>query len=238
MSNVLPSRRYRHYAREINFSNCIMGLIMKNRNQYYKLIPAAVLFVALPLLLWLLGGFPRKSILKEALSLLTIFAFCFMLAEFYFTRHNKHFKKGVEFRMVVKLHRNLGYIFVLVLLLHPFFIILPRFFEAGVAPGDAFVAMITEFGSLGVVLGLIAYAIMFLIFITSYFRNKFDLSYKTGRVLHGCLSILFISAAAWHVIDIGRHSNTAFTVYIILMVLGGVFFLLRTYFLDVKKSES
>ena len=142
---------------------------MEKLNKYKKLIPAASLFIGLPLLLWSLGDFPRKSILKELLSILTILAFCFMLAQFYFTRHNKYFAKGHEFVMMVKIHRYIGYIFIAVLLLHPFFIVLPRFFEAGVEPWDAFVTLMTEFDSLGVMLGLIAYGIMILLFLTTFF---------------------------------------------------------------------
>ncbi len=215
-----------------------MGIIMKTQNKYYKLIPAAALFIGLPLLLWSLGDFPRKSILKEFLSLLTILAFCFMLAQFYFTRHNKYFAKGREFAMVVKLHRYFGFIFIAVLVLHPFFIVLPRFFEAGVDPGDAFVTLITEFDSLGVMLGLIAYGIMILLFVTTFFRNKFNLHYRIGRMLHGYLSVLFIVAGAWHVVNIGRHTSTPFSIYIILMALSGIIHLFLTYFFESKKELS
>lgn len=213
-----------------------MGIIMKKQNKYKSFIPAASLFIGVPLLLWGLGDFPRKNILKESLSLLTILAFCFMLAQFYFTRHNKYFAKGREFAMVVKVHRYIGFIFIMVLLLHPFFIVLPRFFEAGVEPWNALVTIVTEFDSLGVMLGLIAYGIMILLFITTFFRNKFHLQYRLGRMFHGYLSVLFIVAAAWHVITIGRHINTPFTVYIILMTVSGIIHLFLTYFFESKKE--
>lgn len=213
-----------------------MGLIMKTKNKYYKLIPAVALFIGLPVLLWAVGDFPRKSLLKEFLSIITILAFTAMLAQFYFTRHNKHFNKGREFSMSVKIHRYLGFIFIAVLLLHPFFIVLPRFFEAGVDPGDAFITLITEFGSLGVVLGLIAYGLMLVIFMTAFFRNRFHLNYRLGRMFHGYLSVLFIVAAAWHVINIGRHANTPFAIYIILMMVSGVIHLFLTYYFESRKK--
>lgn len=212
--------------------------MMEKRNIYHKLIPAASLFIGLPLLLWGLGDFPRKTLFKELLSLLTILAFCFMLAQFYFTRHNKHFAKGREFASVVKIHRYFGYIFISVLVLHPFFIVLPRFFEAGAEPWDAFDTLITEFDSLGVMLGLIAYGMMVLIFITTFFRNKFHLQYRFGRMFHGYLSVLFIVAAAWHVIQIGRHTNTPFAVYIILMAVSGIIHLFLTYYFESQKELS
>lgn len=206
--------------------------------KYNKLIPAASLFIGLPLLLWALGDFPRKNLLKEFLSVLTILAFCFMLAQFYFTRHNRYFARGREFAMVVKIHRYIGYIFIGVLMLHPFFIVLPRFFEAGVDPVDAFVVMVTELDSIGVVLGLIAYGLMILIFLTTYFRNKFRLDYRLGRMFHGYLSVLFIIAAAWHVINIGRHSSTSFSVYIVLMAFSGVIHLFLTYYTEANMDRT
>lgn len=213
-----------------------MGIIMENQNKYRKLLPAIGLFIGLPLLLWAMGDFPRKTLLKEFLSLLTILAFCFMLAQFYFTRHNKYFARGREFAMVVKVHRYLGYIFMGILFLHPFLIVVPRFFEAGENPWDAFVTMVTELDSLGVILGLIAYGIMVLIFITTFFRNVFHLQYKIGRMLHGYLSVLFILAAAWHVINIGRHTSTPFSIYFILMAASGIIHLFFTYFLESRKK--
>ena len=212
-----------------------MGLIMKKENKYLKLIPAILLFIGLPVLLYGLGDFPRKSLLKELLSLLTILALCFMLAQFYFTRHNKYFAKGREFAMVVKIHRYIGYLFIGVLVLHPFLIVLSRFFEAGIEPWDAFVTLITEFDSLGVLLGLIAYGFMILFFLTTFFKNKFHLKYRLGRMFHGYLSVLFIVAAAWHVINTGSHTNTPFAVYIVLMAVSGIMHLFLTYYFESKK---
>ena len=236
VQNVLPGGCHYYHTGKINSSNRIMGVIMKNQNKYNKLIPAVSLFIGLPILLWGLGDFPRKSVVKEFLSLLTILAFCFMLAQFYFTRHNRYFAKGREFGMVVKIHRYIGYVFMIVILLHPFFIVLPRYFEAGVAPGDAFIVLVTEFDSQGVVLGLIAYGTMLMLFITTFFRKKFHLQYRLGRMFHGYLSVLFIMTAAWHVVNIGRHSNISFTTYIILMTVGGIFYLFRTYFYESQND--
>lgn len=215
-----------------------MGVMMKKTSKYPKLVPAIVLFVGLPLLLYVLGDFPRKNVLKETLSILTIIAFFAMLAQFYFTRHNKHFNRGREFSMVLKIHRYIGYIFILLLLLHPFFIVLPRFFEAGVSPGDAFLTMITGFGGVGLVFGIVAYAIMLVILLTTLFRNKFNLRYRLGRMLHGYVSVLFLIAASWHVIDIGWHSNLPFSVYIILLAMGGIYHLFQTYFLETHNTKA
>ncbi|WP_232225162.1 ferric reductase-like transmembrane domain-containing protein [Seonamhaeicola sp. S2-3] len=144
--------------------------------------------------------------------------------------------KQIRMVNVVAIHRFIGYTFISVILLHPFFIIIPKFFDNGVTPIDAFVRLITTFSSTGVILGLIAYTTMLVLMITAFFRFKLHLKYKTWRKLHGYLTLLFVSVATWHVVNIGRHSNTSFTVYYVLMVVIGVFYLMRTYLTKTVKK--
>ena len=52
------------------------------------------------------------------------------------------------------------------------------------------------------------------------------------------LTILFISMAAWHVIDLGRHSNLAMSILFIIASAGSVLPLLKTYtFKKFKKTS-
>jgi Mn2+/Fe2+ NRAMP family transporter len=87
---------------------------MKETIKKYNLFTAILIFVALPLLFWALGDFPRRTILKESISLLTILAFFMMLGQFFLARSNgmvKVFKMG----NVLKIHKVIGYIFVSIL---------------------------------------------------------------------------------------------------------------------------
>jgi len=212
-----------------------MGLIMKKARNTYKLLPLIIAFIVAPLLLWVLGDFPKRNSLMEALSLMSILGFTMLLSQFFYSRINKSLVKDIRMVNVLKIHRFIGYTFISILLLHPFFIIVPKFFDNGLTPADAFLELITTFDSLGVVLGLIAYASMIILMVTAFFRFKMHLKYRTWRNLHGYLTMLFVIAATWHVITLGRHSNTSFSIYYVLMVASGIFYLLNTYLFKTSK---
>ena len=211
-------------------------------SEYIKknyLIPATVVFIGLPLLLWAVGDFPRRTVLKESLSLLVILAFCQMLGLFFLARGNTSAVKSLKMKTVVTFHKIIGYLCVAVLLLHPIFIVIPRYFEAGVAPGEAFLTMLTTFESRGIVLGLIAWCLMLLLGITSLLRNRLPMKYTTWRIFHGLLSIVFIVLAGWHAIDLGRHTDLAMSIYIVMLAAGGILLLLKTYiFSSFKKRRT
>jgi len=209
---------------------------MKEFINKYNFITKIIVFVGLPILLWSLGDFPRRSILKESISILTILAFSLMVGQFFLTRGYRTIHKELKMSNLVKAHKFIGYIFIPILFIHPFLIVLPRYFESGVEPLEAFWTIITTFNSLGIILGLIAWTLMLAIGITSLLRSKLSMSYKTWRILHGILSIVFIAVAAWHVIDLGRHSDLAMSIFVIIISVVGVFLLLDIYFFNTSKN--
>lgn len=212
-----------------------MGLIMNKESNIFKLLPLIITFIGVPLLLWVLGEFPKRNILMESLSLLTILGFTLLLSQFFFSRINKSLVKDIRMVNVLKIHKFIGYLFISILLLHPFFIIVPKFFDSGVSPADAFLKLITTFSSLGVILGLTAYTCMVILIVSAFFRFKLHLKYRTWRNLHGYLTMLFVITATWHVITLGRHSNTSFSIYYVLMVASGIYYLLKTHLFKTSK---
>lgn len=213
-----------------------MGLIMKKRHYIFKLISLAIIFIIVPILLYVLGDFPRRNFLMETVSIITIIGFTLLLSQFFSTRMNRKLVKKIRMVNVLKVHKIIGYLFVSILLFHPIFIILPKFFDNSVTPADAFIRLITTFDSLGVILGIIAYVCMVILLITSFFRFKLKLTYRTWRSLHGYFTMLFIITATWHVINMGRHSNTPFSIYYVLMVASGIFYLLKTYLFKTSRK--
>ncbi|MBI9040942.1 ferric reductase-like transmembrane domain-containing protein [Lutibacter sp.] len=173
----------------------------------------------------------------ETLSIITILGFTLFLSQFFLTRINQKLVKDIRMVNVLKIHKIIGYTFIIILLFHPIFIIVPKFLDNTVAPVDAFLKLITTFSSLGVILGLIAYVCIIVILITSFFRFKLHLKYKTWRSLHGYFTMLFVITATWHVINIGRHSNTPLSIYYVLMVASGIIYLLKTYLFKSPKNE-
>lgn len=202
---------------------------MKPSLQSYNRLAAILLFIALPLLIWALGDVPRRTVLKEVLSLLTLVSLSMMILQFFLSRGNGKILKDHRTGKVVKLHKIIGYVFVPILLLHPFLIVVPRYFEAGIQPGEAFTTLLTTWDSHGIILGLTAWGLMFVLGLSSIFRKRLVMKYTTWRVFHGILSTLFITLATWHALDLGRHTDLPMSVYMIALAGLGVFQLLRIY---------
>ena len=99
-----------------------------------RLMAAALMLILPPLVLLALGDYPRRSLLKEALSMLALAAFFLMLGQFLLERGARFVTEGVRFSRVLSLHRLIGYSVVCLLLVHPFMIVLPRFLEGGISP--------------------------------------------------------------------------------------------------------
>ncbi|WP_273275526.1 ferric reductase-like transmembrane domain-containing protein [Maribacter polysiphoniae] len=229
MSVVLSGRRDYAYSGKNHSSNRFMGLVMQKERKIFKLLSLGIAFIGIPLLLWFLGDFPKRSLLMDSLSLLTILAFSLLLAQFFLARTNRGLVKKVKMSYVLKIHKFIGYVFISVIMLHPFFIIVPKFLDDAVSPKDAFIRLITTFNTIGLVFGLVAYTVMLVIMVTSFFRFKLHLKYKTWRTFHAYLTTIFVVAATWHVITLGRHSNSAFTMFYVIAGACGIFYLLRTY---------
>lgn len=213
-----------------------MGLVMDKRIKIYNTIGAIVVFLGLPLLFYALGDFPRRSVLKEIISVLTLVSFSAMLSMFFMSRANKKILNGHKMGIVNKFHRIIGYIFVGILMVHPFLIVIPRYFEAGVEPNEAFLKIITSFGSTGIILGIIAWSLMIILGITSLLRNKIGLRYNTWKVFHGILSGFFISAALWHILNLGRHINLTMTIFYCSLAGISLILLINLYFFNSKKE--
>ncbi len=209
---------------------------MEKKIRIYNLIAALLIFIALPLLLWALGDFPRRTLLKETISLLSIQAFFLMLGQFFLARSNSNILKEHKMAGVLKIHKFIGYFFISVLLFHPFLIVFPRYFESGVTPRDAFISLVSTYNKPGIFLGLSAYFLMLLLGLTSLFRDKLGMKYKTWRLFHGLLSIIFISIASWHALLQGRHMNLPMSIFVISLASAGVLLLLKTYLKDLIKS--
>lgn len=195
---------------------------MNRQTTYVSLVPICLVFIGLPLLFYLTGGFPRRTVLKETFSIVTIVACCLGLAQLFLIRGSNFFSNGCQQVKTIKLHIVCGYLVVGFLLVHPIFLVVPRYFESGVDGKDAFITIVTSFGSRGIVLGLISWCLMFILAITSFLRHHLPLTYKKWKTAHGMLAILFIALASWHAIDLGRHTDLLFSIYMIALLLWGV----------------
>ena len=215
-----------------------MGLNMRAfiQNNFFK--QSVLFFLVLPLLIICsMNNFLERSTLKELLSVVTIVALFQLIGQFYWVRTNRSAVKDLTMAKVLRYHKFIGYTFVIILLFHPIYLLIPRFFEAGVSPVDAFVTMVTTM-NLGVILGIIAWFLLLILAVTSYLRDKLHMKYKSWRVLHGILSTLFVAIAVWHAIDLGRHANLVMSTVLGVLSVGGILILLKAYTLKKNNKPS
>ena len=235
VQDVLSCGCNNHFTGEIDSGCSFMGVKMSTyiKSNFFR--QSMLVFAGVPLVIWAIGNLPERTLLKEALSFMTILAFCQMIGQFFWARTNRYAVVNLKMSKVIKYHKIIGYTFAFALLFHPVLLVVPRFFESGVAPFDAFITIITTFTSQGVVLGIIAWCLMLTLTITSLARKKLPMKYTTWRVFHGILAILFISIAAWHVINLGRHSSLAMSIFITLLTIGGVLLTGKRYISKIFK---
>ena len=210
---------------------------MGEYHQRNYLIQATTIFIGLPLFLWALGDFPRRTVLKEFFSILFILAFCQMIGLFFLSRGNKSAVKSFRMNTVVKYHKFIGYLCVGMFLIHPFLLVVPRYFESGVSPIEAFITIITTFDSRGIVLGIIAWCLMLILGILSLIRNRLPIKYTSWRFFHGILAMVILAVVTFHVIDLGRHADLAISIYFIILAVSSELLLLKTYILKPVKGE-
>lgn len=188
-----------------------------------------VAFIGLPVFFYVTGDFPRRTILKESISLLILLSLSLMLAQFFLSRINRRMFDGCSMGRIITIHKVLGYSLLTVLLLHPFLLVLPRTYEAGIGSMDALLTIVTSVNTIGVALGICAWILMLLLGLTSLFRKKIPISYSKWRLLHGLLAVPFIILAVCHSINLGRHVNSLLSVYFILFAVTGVLLLINRY---------
>ncbi|MDO6456302.1 ferric reductase-like transmembrane domain-containing protein [Celeribacter halophilus] len=206
---------------------------MKLSAQTYAIIVGLAVFVGLPLLFYTLGDAPRRTYLKEAISIVTLLAFTMMLGQFFLARSNETLLSLFKPLQIQKFHKYIAYSAVAIILLHPALIVLPRSLEGGIKPWDAFVTMITDLGNLGIVLGLIAWVLLLVLGVTAFFRRKliphFTLKYRGWRYFHGGLAVTFTVLALWHSIALGRHTDVAMSVFFLSLAALGFVMLAHMY---------
>ena len=208
--------------------------MMKSQSNKTDVLPIIMFFLGLPIFFYATGDFPRRTLLKESISLLTIVSFCLVLAQFFLTRSGNFLLLRYNTAKVTKVHKIIGYVFVSVFLVHPFLIVLPRYFEAGVEPLDALITILGTYSNFGVLNGLFAWFLMFILLSTALLREKIPLPYKTWTAVHKWLSIIFIIFACCHAIDLGRHTDLVLSAYIVFLALCGILLLLKNIIIQIE----
>lgn len=179
----------------------------------------SVLFVLVPLGFYVLGDFPRRALFKELIAVVVVLSFFLIIAVSYVRPSNKSLITyvGSKPRLIMKLHKVCGYIFSIIILLHPFLIVLPRYFEAGVSPVDGLITIITTF-HIGNIVGFVAWSLLFLLIITSFLRSHLSMAHRLWLKIHKLLAVAMLVFGSWHAIELGRHFNIFVGLYTTILI--------------------
>lgn len=101
-------------------------------------------------------------------------------------------------------HKRMGQILGIFFLLHPFLIILPRFFMSS---NDGFEAIRLIFTSENTLTGVIAWTLLIVWTLASIFKDKLPISYEAWKLTHLVGFIAITILATLHVTTIGRHGQ-------------------------------
>ena len=199
-----------------------MGVIMDTSRTTRGLLLYTLLFAGSPVMFWLCSGVPRRSLLQEEISLMTLIGFGLIVGQFFLTRGNRFLFRKIGFQRGIALHRMLGFITLPALLAHPLLLVLPRYFTTTTDPRDAFMTIVTTVHNAGIVTGICAWSALLLLGITSLSPWQKLLGYRVWRGVHRLLAALFLVTGSWHVIDLGRHMSPVFAVWIIAGTVGAL----------------
>ncbi|MFA6810377.1 MAG: ferric reductase-like transmembrane domain-containing protein [Desulfoplanes sp.] len=197
---------------------------------------STLIFTGLPLLIWNLGDLPARSVLKELLSIMTILLFFQMSGLFFWSRTNGYAVKNLKMSRLIRWHKILGYTCATIMLFHPLFLVLPRFFEAGISPAEALATILTT-PTRGVLLGISAWLLLLTLVLTAVTRAHLPIPYTTWRFFHAVLAILCIALATWHVVDLGRHATLAMSACAMLLSTAGILLTIIHYISQANKHQ-
>jgi predicted ferric reductase len=177
-------------------------------------------------LIWSLFSFPERQLFMRAISSMTIFAFFLLAGQFYCSRRLNEDAPAIAMFSFFKFHNLIGYVCLAVFLLHPFFLVLPKFFDSGIGPAEAFVTMVTTFSSPGIILGITSWILLLIIGLSSYFKSVLPIKYILWRKIHTALASVFIVTAASHVLALSRHANLSVSLFTLALCSCSILFYL------------
>jgi len=190
-------------------------------------IIALILFFALaPVYLAVIQKVPTRFVFQHVVLLLSLGAFGLVLGQFWLSRLLPRDAAGMPTAGVIRFHKIIGYTIGTFLLLHPGLMIARRFWVEESNPVDNLLLMLQ---SPALLPAIIAWGFLVLIVLLALPPIRRSLRGRTWRMLHGLLSLAFVGLATWHVVAVGRHSNSAMSAFWLALAAGSMGVLLLSY---------
>lgn len=184
---------------------------MKNN---IKIIQLVTLLTLAPVYLAANQNVPTLSTYQSIMLLCTIGAFGMIMAQFWLTRSKLLGLSQIPTATVIKYHKIIGILAGGFLLLHPILMVARRYWVQESDPISNLLLLIHTPTLRTAVAAWIALALLLFLSASRIHRK---LRFQDWRHLHGSLSLAFMIFSLLHITSVGRHSNTAMTVFWIVL---------------------
>jgi len=184
---------------------------MKNNIRIIQLIAFLTL---MPIYLAVNQNVPTLSTYQNIMLLCTLGAFGMIMAQFWLTCSRRLGLSGVPTATIIRYHKIIGFIAGGFLLLHPLLMVARRFWVTESDPIGNLQLLIQSPALRPAVAAWIVLAFLVLLSASGIHRK---VRFQNWLVLHKALSVAFAILAFWHIISVGRHSNSIMSVFWIVL---------------------
>lgn len=192
----------------------------------HRCVPIVLCFAATPVALASFQAVPTQSAFQHLVLLLSLMAFGLVLGQFWLSRRLARMPGGISMAGIHRIHRIIGYTTGAFFLLHPFLMVVRRFWVLESNPMHNFRELITAPAMLPAIAAWFFMIVMIILSASGFRRALRPLNW---RIAHGLLSSAFVAMATWHVVATGRHSNQMMSLFWIALTVWAVAPLLFSY---------
>ena len=164
-----------------------------------------VIYMAIALVPYFLSvtqGLEQRGLFETLISALSIAGFTALLAQYALSGRLQSVTQYAGIDNGMRIHRKAGEFIALFFFLHPFLIVLPRFWIAPQLAVDDLWLMFTSSES---ATGVYAWALMGFWVLFAIVRDKLPITYEAWRISHGIGLVAVAILATWHAVTVGRH---------------------------------
>jgi predicted ferric reductase len=205
--------------------------IKRSPMSFYSLVAIYILLILIPWTFSYIEGLAIRGWYEELVTLLSISGLSMMLCQFTLlnTRvDGVNSLVGVDNSM--RVHNKAGEILAILFFLHPFMILLPRFW---VSPSNAWENLWAMFISPESATGFYAWSLLIVLVLMAIKKKAIGMSYEAWRYTHSFGFVTVLILATHHAVTVGRHGryNLWFDVLWIVLCSISVGVVLYIYFI-------
>ncbi|MHA1528948.1 MAG: ferredoxin reductase family protein [Alphaproteobacteria bacterium] len=193
------------------------------------LLAVYVLVASAPLILAYMQGLPRRGLIDEVSSSLSMVAFAMLLMEFVLSGRFEIVSGSIGIDRTMRFHQLTARWLAAFILIHPFLYLTPLKHPL---PWDTTGQLTLGLDTASIVTGIVAWVLLAPLVLFGIYRDQLPLRYEAWRLTHGLGAALIAAAGAHHAIEAGRYSGHPYLAGFWLVMLGvALFTLIHVYVL-------